>query len=367
MRHLLLPLFLLLSMSSYGEDLPLHLLKLPDGFTISIYASLSEPRQMAMGSKDIVFVGSRGAGKVYAILPDSKGTKVFTIASGLDNPNGVAFHNGSLYIAEISRILRFDNIESHLSNPLPPVVINDSLPKAREHGWRYIRFGPDEKLYISIGAPCNVCLKKDERFATIMRMDADGKHLEIYSKGIRNSVGFDWDPITRNLWFTDNGRDWMGDNSPPDLINYAPNKNLNFGFPFCHGKNTPDPDFGKIHPCSAFTPPTYELPAHVAPLGISFYTGKQFPSRYFDQAFICEHGSWNRSHKIGFQLVTAKIQNDHVEEVKPFISGWLQGEKAWGRPVDTIMMKDGSLLISDDYANVIYRVQYLQVPKHKSN
>ncbi|HIG0327415.1 TPA: PQQ-dependent sugar dehydrogenase [Legionella pneumophila] len=355
---------LLISSTGLGQDLPLNLLKYPAGFTVSIYAQpVVDAREMALGSKDIVFVGSRNAGKVYAVIPDKKnshGTRVLTIASGLNMPNGVAFHQGSLYVAEVGRILRFDNIESNLNSPPKPTVVTTKLPKEKAHGWRFISFGPDGRLYIGVGAPCNVCLMDDPHYATIMRMEADGQNLEVYAKGIRNTVGFDWDPIHHNLWFTDNGRDWLGDDSPPDELNIAPRKGMDFGFPYCYGKSTADPVYGKLHSCSEFTPPVYEFPAHVAPLGMSFYTGKLFPSNYWGQIFISEHGSWNRSHKIGYQVITAKIKNNHVTEVKPFISGWLQGEKAWGRPVDTLIMPDGALLISDDYANVIYRVSYQQ-------
>ncbi|MFO3387660.1 PQQ-dependent sugar dehydrogenase [Legionella pneumophila serogroup 1] len=354
----------LISFASLGQALPLHLLKYPPGFSVSIYAApVSDAREMALGSKDMVFVGSRSAGKVYAVIPDKKnshGTRVLTIASGLNMPNGVAFHKGALYVAEIGRILRFDNIESNLNNPPEPVVVTTKLPKEKAHGWRFISFGPDDKLYIGIGAPCNVCLMEDTRYATIMRMNADEQDLEIYAKGIRNTVGFDWDPVHHNLWFTDNGRDWLGDDLPPDELNVAPRKGMDFGFPYCYGKSTADPVYGKTHSCSEFTPAVFEFPAHVAPLGMSFYTGKLFPPNYWGQIFISEHGSWNRSHKIGYQVTTVKIKNNHVTEVKPFISGWLQGEKAWGRPVDTLVMPDGSLLISDDYANVIYRVSYQQ-------
>ncbi|HAT8146480.1 TPA: sorbosone dehydrogenase family protein, partial [Legionella pneumophila] len=355
---------LLISSTGLGQDLPLNLLKYPAGFTVSIYARpVVDAREMALGSKDIVFVGSRNAGKVYAVIPDKKnshGTRVLTIASGLNMPNGVAFHQGSLYVAEVGRILRFDNIESNLNNPPKPTVVTTKLPKEKAHGWRFISFGPDGRLYIGVGAPCNVCLMDDPHYATIMIMEANGQNLEVYAKGIRNTVGFDWDPIHHNLWFTDNGRDWLGDDLPPDELNVAPRKGMDFGFPYCYGKSTADPVYGKLHSCSEFTPPVYEFPAHVAPLGMSFYTGKLFPSNYWGQIFISEHGSWNRSHKIGYQVITAKIKNNHVTEVKPFISGWLQGEKAWGRPVDTLVMPDGALLISDDYANVIYRVSYQQ-------
>ncbi|MGQ3889454.1 PQQ-dependent sugar dehydrogenase [Legionella sp. CNM-1927-20] len=353
---------LLLLLPNFAQALPLHLLKHPAGFKISIYANpVPGARQMALGSNNVVFVGSIREGKVYAVVPDKNrnyGTRVITLVEGLNSPNGVAFYKGNLYVAETNRILRFDNIENHLLNPPKPIVINNNLPNEDAHGWRFIRFGPDNKLYIGIGAPCNVCLKKDVRFATIMRMDPDGSHFEVYAQGVRNTVGFDWDPIHHELWFTDNGRDWLGDDSPPDEINYAPKKGMNFGFPYCHGKNIADPQYGHLRKCNEFTPPVFELPAHVAALGVTFYTGNLFPAEYYGQLFISEHGSWNRKQKIGYQVVAAKLNNRQVSQVQPFITGWLQGEKVWGRPVDSLTLPDGSLLISDDYANVIYRVSY---------
>lgn len=350
-----------ISSLSFAQDVPLHTLHLPAGFTISIYADVENARSMAMGTKGILFVSSLSAGNVYAVIPDKTGphgTKVVRIASGLNKPNGVAFYQGSLYIAETGRILRYNQIEDHLQSPPKPVIVTQALPQqAGDHDWRYIKFGPDGKLYIAIGMPCNVCLSKDTRFGTIMRMNPDGSNMETYVKGIRNSVGFDWDPLTKQLWFTDNGRDWLGDNLPPDKLNYAPKMGMNFGFPYIDGKNLPDPIYGKMQPSQTnFSQPTLELPAHVAALGMHFYHGNMFPANYRHQIFIAEHGSWNRTHKIGYQVVKAQIQNNHVIALTPFISGWLQGEKPWGRPVDILEMNDGSLLISDDYAGKIYRV-----------
>ena len=343
-----------------NENLPLNKLQLPEGFSISVFASdVQGARSLALGDKGTIFVGSIHAGKVYAIVTDEKNKKqVITIASDLTMPNGVTFYNGSLYVAERHRILRFDNIESYLVNPPKPIVISQALPDKKHHDWRYLKIGPDKKLYVSIGAPCNTCLEKDERFATIARMDLDGNHFEIYAKGIRNSVGFDWNPIDEKLWFTDNSRDWMGDDTPPEELNYAPQQHLNFGFPYCHGKTISDPDFGKKIPCNNFTPPVFEMPAHVAPLGMTFYTGKNFPQTYHNQIFIAEHGSWNRSTKVGYQVISVKIKDNKVVAAKPFITGWLQNEKAWGRPVDVLVMPDGTMLISDDHANVIYKVSY---------
>lgn len=363
MPRIYLFLFLLLCHASaaLAQNLPLQSLKFPPGFNITIYAyPVPGARQMTLGSKDIVFVGSL-SGFVYAIVPDAKsphGTRVVTIAQGLNAPNGVAFLDGNLYVAEIGRILRFDDIENHLANPPKPVVITENLPKEAHHGFRFIRFGPDGKLYIGIGMPCNVCLQKDPRFGTIMRMNKDGSHFEIYAKGLRNTVGFDWDPRTQKIWFTDNGRDYMGDDLPPDKLNYAPVQGLDFGFPYYDGKNLPDPIYGKLRKQNGITPPTYELPAHVAALGMSFYTGEMFPENYRNQIFIAEHGSWNRSKKVGYQIVVADVDGGRVKSVKPLVTGWLQGESVWGRPVDTLVMPDGSLLISDDFAGVIYRLKF---------
>lgn len=346
---------------SYTEQLS-HLNLLP-GFAVTIFAApVTNARQMALGGNQVVFVGSLSAGKVYAVIPDKKtslGTRVQIIAKDLKMPSGVAYHNGALFVAENDKILRFDQIDNNLQHPLPPTVIAH-LPSEKHHGWRYLRFGPDGKLYVSIGAPCNVCLSKDKIFATIIRMDEDGRNIEIYAQGVRNSMGFDWHPIDHHLWFTDNGRDWMGDTIPPDELNVVTQKGEHFGFPYCHGKNILDPTYHYKFSCSDFSPPIFELPAHVAALGMTFYTGKQFPKEYEHQLFIAEHGSWNSIRKVGYQVVALKLQNNHVEEEKIFISGWLQGRTALGRPVDIINMSDGSLLVSDDYANIIYRVSFNQ-------
>lgn len=338
----------------------LSYLKLPPGFTIEIYASVPDAREMALGNNNIVFVGSRIEGKVYAVVPDEKNPqqpKVLTIADRLIIPNGVAFHHGDLYVADLNRILRFTNIEKHLMHPPKPTIITDKLPKEKHHGWRYIKFGPDGKLYVAIGAPCNICVRKDPRFATIMRMNADGSHQEIFARGVRNSVGFTWNPITKILWFTDNGRDWLGDDEPPDELNFANQSHLHFGFPYCYGNNVSDPYFHKTVSCAKFTPAFMDLPAHVAALGMLFYRGEMFPKTYQQQVFIAEHGSWNRTTKVGYQVVSVKFNANDTATITPFVTGWLNHE---GRPVDVLEMPDGALLISDDNANRIYRVSYKQ-------
>ena len=270
----------------------------------------------------------------------------------------MAFRDGALYVAEISRILRFDNIEAQLKNPPKPVVVNSSFPDNSHHGWKFIRFGPGGKLYVPVGAPCNVCEEKDPRFASIMRMSPDGSNLEIFARGVRNSVGFDWHPRTGELWFTDNGRDWLGDNRPPDELNRAARSGLHFGFPYRHGRDIPDPEYGSKLRKEDSVPPEIELGPHVASLGMRFYTGSMFPKEYRDQIFIAEHGSWNRTTPLGYRITLVRLKNNRAVSYETFAQGWLQNRKAWGRPVDLQVMPDGSLLVSDDKAGAIYRISY---------
>jgi glucose/arabinose dehydrogenase len=364
--RLLVPLVLVFTFSSssscISQEIQLDKIKLPPRFEISVYANnIPGARSMALSPNGVLFVGTREPGVVCAVLDTKKqnrADRVITMARGLNLPNGVAFRNGSLYVAEVNRVLRYDNIEDRLGNPPSPVVVNDSFPKDKSHGWKFIRFGPDGKLYVPVGAPCNICEPKDPRYATIMRMNPDGSGLEVFASGIRNTVGFDWNPLTRELWFTDNGRDWMGDNLPPDELNYAPKKGLNFGFPYCHGRNIPDPQFGTKRSCRAFVPPAMELGPHVASLGMRFYNGNMFPTEYKNQIFIAEHGSWNRSVPIGYRVSLVRLQNNRAVKYEVFAEGWLQGSQAWGRPVDLLVMPDGSLLVSDDKAGAIYRISY---------
>lgn len=341
-------------------------IKLPSGFSISVFASgIENARAMCLGKNGTIFVGSRDEGSVYAVR-DVDGNyiadSITVIASGLNRPNGVAFLNGSLYVAEVSKIWRYDNIENQLQKPPKPVLVSDAFPDEDHHGWKYIAFGPDGKLYVPVGAPCNICESKDERFASIMRMNADGTDLEVFAKGIRNTVGFAWHPDTKSLWFTDNGRDWLGDDLPPCELNHAPEKDMHFGYPYCHGGSITDPEFGSKFPCSDFTPPVQNLGAHVAPLGILFYTGNMFPPEYKNRIFIAEHGSWNRSDKAGYRVTTVSInEKGMAKEYKPFAEGWLpQKGKVWGRPVALLQLSDGSVLVSDDFGNAIYRITYSQ-------
>jgi len=342
-------------------------IKLPPGFKITMYAENVEgARSMALGDKGTVFVGTfqqrgRAPGKVYAIIDrnnDFKADTVITVAQELRMPNGVAFHNGDLYIAEISRVTKLENIENQLMAPPTPQVINDRFPTDRWHGWKFIRFGPDGKLYVPVGAPCNICEPKEEIFAAISRLNADGSELEIFAKGIRNTVGFDWHPVTKELWFTDNGRDEMGDDLPPEELNHAPRSGLHFGFPYRYGKAVVDTTFKTKMPADQFQPAAIELPAHVAPLGMRFYTGNSFPKAYHHQIFVAEHGSWNRSIPNGYRVSAVKLENNRAVKYEHFATGWLQNDQYWGRPVDVLVMPDGSLLVSDDFANCIYRIAY---------
>jgi glucose/arabinose dehydrogenase len=342
-------------------DLPLDSIKLPPGFHVAIFAEVPNARSMTLSPKGTVFVGTRGGDKVYAVVDadrDGKADNVYTIASGLDSPNGVAFRDGALYVAEISRILRFDDIEKTLTHPPKPVVVNEAYPKDRSHGWKFIAFGPDGKLYVPVGAPCNICERSEPIYASITRINPDGTGREIFAGGVRNTVGFDWHPRTGELWFTDNGRDRMGDDMPADELNCAPRKGMHFGFPYIHQGDVPDPEYGQGKKVGEFTPPVRKLGPHVAALGMRFYTGTMFPEEYRGHIFIAEHGSWNRSTPIGYRVTLVKLSGSQAVSYEPFAEGWLQGGRAWGRPVDVLVMPDGALLVSDDMAGVIYRITY---------
>lgn len=364
---LLLPLGLVLFAASgcspalVQEGIHLEKVELPPGFRISLYARVPGARSMALSPGGVLFVGTRKEGRVFAVVDrdrDHSADEVITVARGLRMPNGVAFRQGALYVAEVSRVLRFDGIEDTLRSPPRPVVVNDSFPTDEHHGWKYIAFGPDDRLYVPVGAPCNVCEREAPVYASITRMAADGTGLEIYARGVRNTVGFDWHPETKELWFTDNGRDWMGDDQPPDTLNRAPGKGMHFGFPYCHAARIPDPGLGGKRACGEFSPPAIELGPHVAALGMKFYDGRMFPEKYRNQVFIAEHGSWNRTDPIGYRLALVRVEGNRAVDYSAFARGWLQGDRAWGRPVDVLVMPDGALLVSDDRAGAIYRIDY---------
>jgi glucose/arabinose dehydrogenase len=333
-------------------------IRLPEGFEISPY-SLDVPgaRSLALSPAGIVYVGTRGEGTVHALVDadrDGSAERVVTFARGLRQPNGVAWRDGALYVAEVHRVLRFDGIDDRLDDPPDPVVVR-ALPDQDGHEWRYVALGPDGKLYVGIGSPCNVCVP-DAPFGTISRMNPDGSGFEVFASGVRNSVGFDWHPETGELWFTDNGRDRLGDDLPSDELNLAPRAGLHFGFPFCHQGDVPDPEFGDRRPCSEVEPPARKLGAHVAALGMRFYDGALFPPEYRGRIFVAEHGSWNRSSKVGYRVVSVRLEGGRAVSEEPFAEGWLEGEEAWGRPVDVLVMPDGALLVSDDRAGAVCRI-----------
>ena len=343
------------------SDLPLDTIRLPPGFSIGVVARVPNARAMAWGTGGTLFVGSTGEGKVYAVTLPQEGNGapvVRVVASGLREPAGVAFRAGALYVSAIDRILRFDDIERRLADPPAPVVVTDRFPTDGHHGRKFIAFGPDGKLYVPVGAPCNICEPTLNRYAALFRMNADGGEFEVFARGIRNTVGFDWHPETREMWFTDNGADGLGDDMPSDELNHAPRAGFHFGYPFCHQGDTLDEKFGRGRACSEFTAPVLNLGAHVAALGMRFYTGNQFPAEYRNNVFIAEHGSWNRSKKTGYRIALVRVKDGRAVSYETFAGGWLQGESAWGRPADVLVLPDGSLLVADDHAGAIYRISY---------
>ena len=353
-------------LAPYSGSLPLQNLHLPEGFKIDVYAEgVDGARSMAMGDDGTLFVGTRNDKTVYALKDtdgDYRADMIKILDSTLEVPNGIAFRDGALYVAEVGRLLRYPNIEANLESLPEPQIVYDDYPTEFHHGWKYIAFGPDGKLYVPVGAPCNICDSTgvDERYGTITRMDPDGSNREIYARGVRNTVGFTWHPETGELWFTDNGRDMMGDDVPPCELNRVVEAGQHFGYPFCHGGTIADPEFGDQRPCSDFVPPVQTLGAHVAPLAVTFYRGSNFPEAYKQYAFIAEHGSWNRSSKVGYRISLVKLEGNKAVSYETFIDGWLNDatQEAFGRPVDMLVLKDGSMLISDDYGDAIYRVWY---------
>jgi glucose/arabinose dehydrogenase len=340
-------------------EIPVDKIKVPAGFKVSLWAhGINNAREMVWGDKGTLFVSSRVAGNVYALVDKGDAREVKVIAKGLNLPNGIAFKNGTLYIAEVSKITKMVGIEDKLDNPPAMEVVYDILPRDLPHGWKHLAFGPDGKLYFNIGAPCNICLPPDTH-ANLSRVNPDGSGFEYVAHGVRNSVGFDWHPITKKLYFTTHARDWMGEDSPSDRFDVVTRKGQHFGYPFCHAGDMLDPEFGKGKSCNDYVKPLLKTGPHVAGNGVEFYTGAMFPAEYQNRAFLAQRGSWNRSKKIGFRVMMVTIDaKGGVAKYEPFAEGWLQGEEIWGRPVYTRTMKDGSLLIADDYAGAIYRVSY---------
>lgn len=354
-------LILITTSSCVSSQVRLNTIELPPGFIIDIYAeNVPGSRSLALSPQGTLFIGTRNEGKVYAVQDkdgDKRAETIITLAHGLNMPNGVAVKDGALFVAEVNRVLRYPDIEKNLHSPGTPQIVNDTFPTEKHHGWKFIGFGPDGRLYIPVGAPCNIC-QPDPPYASLLRMDEDGSNLKIFAKGIRNTVGFDWHPLTKELWFTDNGRDLMGDDLPPDELNHAPTESLHFGYPFRHGNTIVDPYFGQEIGDTKVMPPAIELAPHAAALGMRFYTGTMFPDQYRNHIFIAEHGSWNRKTPIGYRIMQVTLKENKATNYAVFAQGWLQGSKAWGRPVDLLVMADGSLLVSDDRAGVIYRISY---------
>lgn len=336
-------------------------LQVPKGFRLSIYAeNLPSARSLALGDNGVVFVGSRDGG-VYALEDrdrDGYAEQRHVLAENLNMPNGVAYRDGALYVAEIHRIIRFDHVLQQLDQRPKPAVVYAKFPTDRHHGWKYLRFGPDGKLYTAIGAPCNIC-KPDSPYASLLRLDADGGNLQVLARGIRNTVGFDWQPGSNILFFNDNGRDYLGDDAPAEELNRWSHPGEDFGYPYCHGGDLADPQYGNDGSCAASVAPVWKYKPHIAPLGMRFYTGNQFPAAYRGQLFVAQHGSWNRSVPQGYQLAVVHFAGDQPVREEALITGWLDGgQRTLGRPVDVLQLPDGSLLISDDYLGVVYRLEY---------
>ena len=343
-----------------ADKLPEAKLHLPKNFDIEIYASgIPDARSLRVDDKGTVFVSNRRLDKVYAIVDRNGKREIKVVAQGLNSPNGIALHNGTLYIAEINKISKIDNIEAQLDNPPKPTVIYSDLPSDAPHGWKFLAVGPDNKLYFNVGAPCNICMPPATH-AQLRRINLDGSGAEVIAHGIRQVVGMDFDPVSKVLYFTENQRDWLSENQPNDKLNRLlhPGQD-NFGYPYCHGGDILDPQFGWGHSCDEFTKPVAQLGPHSAPLGMRFYTGRMFPARYHDAIFIARHGSWNKTHKIGGDIVVAFLNpNGTVRSVEPFITGFLVDNNYLGRPVDMEWLKDGSMLLSDDFNGAVYRISY---------
>jgi glucose/arabinose dehydrogenase len=342
-----------------ADKLPVAKLKLPAGFKLEVYASgIANARSLRQGDKGTVFVSNWMLNKLYAITDKGGKREVKTIAQGLDWPNGIAFHNGTLYVAEQSKVSKYDNIEDNLDHPPPLTKIYDDLPKDKAHGWKFIGIGPDNKLYVPVGQPCNNCMPSDKH-AQIRRINLDGSGAEVVARGVRNTVGFDWHPVSKQLYFTDNGRDWLSENVPEDKLNRLTKIGEHFGVPYCYQGNFLDPEFGWGKSCDDFTKPVALLGPHAAALGMRFYTGNMFPAEYRNAIFVARHGSWNRSVKFGGDVAVVKLNADGtVKSVTPFLTGFIENNNYIGRPVDVQVLKDGSLLVSDDHNGAVYRISY---------
>ncbi|MDB5599869.1 MAG: sorbosone dehydrogenase [Xanthobacteraceae bacterium] len=343
-----------------AEKLPLDKLKVPAGFKVEVYASgIANARSLREGDKGTVFVGARLVDKVSAIVNKDGKRTVKVIASGLHRPNGLAFKDGTLYIAELSKISKIEKIEDNLDNPPKPTMIYDDLPKDEAHGWKFIAIGPDNMLYIPVGQPCNNCLPPDTH-AQIRRIGLDGKGMEVVARGVRNTVGFDWHPTSKEMYFTDNGRDWMSEDVPEDELNRITKVGQHFGAPFCYQGNVLDAELGWGKSCSDYEKPVSLMGPHSAALGMRFNTSTKFPAKFKNTIFVARHGSWNRSKKVGGDVVAVQLDaKGNVKSVEPFMTGFLGADNNYvARPVDVLFMKDGSMLVSDDFNGAVYRVSY---------
>jgi glucose/arabinose dehydrogenase len=347
-------------LAAAADKIPLDKLKLPKGFNLELYASgMANARSMALGEKGTVFVGSRVQDKVYAITNKEGKRQVHVLVSGLYRPNGVAYKDGTLYIAELSQISKIEHVEDQIDKSPKPVVIYSDLPKDEAHGWKYLAIGPDNKLYFEVGQPGNNVLHDDDH-GQLRRVNLDGTGAEKIAFGIRNTVGFDWSPKSHELYFTDNGRDWLSEDLPNDELNRITKVGQDFGEPYCHQGNIPDIEFGWGHSCSDYVPPAALMGPHAAALGMKFYTGTMFPAEYRGQILVARHGSWNKTKKFGGDIALVRLNADgSVKSVEPFVTGFLQPDNNYiGRPVDVMNMPDGSVLISDDWNGAVYRLSY---------
>jgi glucose/arabinose dehydrogenase len=347
------------------DKLPIDKLKLPAGFKAEVW-STGHPgaRTMVMGDKGTMFMGTRLIGRVYAITNKDGNREVKILLQGLTQPNGLAFKDGALYVFAINKVFRYDNIEDKLDNPGQPVDLTDkyNLPDTIHHNWKYVAFGPDGKMYVQIGANCNICEINPGIHGQIRRYNADGTGMEIIARGVRNTVGFDWHPVTKELWFTDNGRDWAGNAGPEDELNRIAKdqEGADYGFPYCHANSVPDPDIKRPQPCAGVVLPAALLGPHAGALGIKFYTGTMFPAAYKDVAFIARRGSWNREKKFGYDVAIARTQPNGSAKIEPFMTGLLDeaNNEFHGRPTYVLQMPDGALLVSDEQNGATYRISY---------
>ncbi len=343
-----------------ADKLPVAKMKLPPGFKAEVWASgILDARGMREGDKGTVFVSSLFvAGKIYAVTDKGGKREVKTIAEKLFLPNGIEFHKGALYVATPKDVTRYDGIEDKLDNPPKPVMVYDKLPGDVPHGWKFIKIGPDGKLYVPIGAPCNICEPDRDKYTRIIRMNLDGSGVETVVKGMRNTVGFDWHPKTGELWFGDNQRDWLSEDMPQDELNRVTKPGQDFGYPYCHSGVMVDPQFGWGKDCKNYVKPALLIGPHAAPLGMRFYTGRMFPSKYQNAIFLTRHGPWNKTEKYAADVVAVFIDDRGNAKMEPFLTGLVENNAYLGRPADVMVMKDGSLLVSDDHNGAIYRVTY---------